>query len=133
MIYVFLQYLQAEPGKKPVSVAMNFPRAPVLPRLAVFSPVKRPMWRRFKKSFSQIKAKKKKSNGQLEMGTQITSAKSADMDQTAAPNHLILAISQWRTQRRAQLRDFPPIDGAGRFRRGLAHMKTNISNFLVLL
>ena len=51
---------QAEPGKKQISVGRVFPRAPVLPRLAVFSSVKRPMWRVFKKSFSQIEAKEKK-------------------------------------------------------------------------
>ena len=85
--------LQAEPGKKQTRESRNFPRAPVLPQLAVFSPVKRPMWRVLKKTFSQIEAKEK-SYGHLEKGTQIASAKSADMDQTAL-NHLILAISQW--------------------------------------
>ena len=39
------------------------------------------------------------------------------------------------SKRRAQLQDldFIVTDGAGRFRRGLAHMKTNTSNFFVLV
>ena len=37
------------------------------------------------------------------------------------------------TKRRAQLRELILTHGAGRFRRGLAHIKTEISNFLVLV
>ena len=86
--------LQAEPGKTPISVGMPALLAPVFSRLAVFSTAKRPMWRVFKKKISQIQAKEKK----LRPFPFFFSA--VDMDQTAAKNRfLILAISQWRTQK----------------------------------
>ena len=42
-----LSHIQAEPGKKPTSVGMNFPRALVLPRLAVFVTAKAPQIPRY--------------------------------------------------------------------------------------
>ena len=63
----------------------------------------------------------------------IASTESADMDQTAAKIALFWPSPTGELERRAQLQDFFPIGGGGRFRRELAHMKTSISKLLVLL
>ena len=125
--------LQAEPNKKRLWVTALWRFATVFLRLAVFVTAKPSQMRKEQKSFSQIEAKEKKVTAVSKWALKITSGGSADMDQTAAKITWFWSISQWWTKRRAQLREFLVRNGAGRFWRGLVHMKTEISNFFTMV
>ena len=91
---------------------------------------------RLKKSSSQIEAKEKKlrpfQNGHSKSPVRIARTWTRPQPKSLDFGHLP-APSGGELKRRAQLQEYFPIHGEGRFRRGLAHMKTNISNFFVLV
>ena len=121
--------VQAEPNKKPTSVRSPVLLAPVYSRLAVFGCAKNPIRPKIKKSFSQIEAKEKKlrpfQNGYSKSPVRKARTWTRPQPKSLEFGHLPVANSKGEPNFENSL---PlAIGGAGRFRRGLAHMKTNIS------
>ena len=92
--------------------------------------------KRFKRQFQPNRSRGKKVTAISKRALEIAlPAESADMDQTATKNRLIFwpSPSGERTQKESPTSRFFFTSGAGRFRRRLAHMKINISDFLMLV